>query len=63
MGSPSQMIGIATYLLHRTGVPWNEALRRVTAVFENANEQVLEQANIVPITGTVAFWSAARRWG
>lgn len=63
MGSPSQMIGIATYLLHRTGVPWNEALRRVTAVFENANEQVLEQANIVPITGTVAFLERCKALG
>ncbi|WP_240463598.1 HAD family hydrolase [Paenibacillus apiarius] len=60
MGSPSQMIGIATYLLYKEGVPWNEAVQRVTEVFEYANEQVLDRANIVPISGVVPFLERCR---
>lgn len=55
MGSPAQMIGIAAYYLYRAGVPWNDASRRATEVFERANEMVLEEANILPVSGVAEF--------
>lgn len=63
MGSPTQMISIATYLLYKEGVPWNRAVQRVTAVFEQANEQLLEHANIIPVTGVVPFLELCRQHG
>ncbi|MDK8181664.1 HAD family hydrolase [Paenibacillus sp. UMB4589-SE434] len=63
MGSPSQMIGIAAYYLYRTGVPWNEATRRVTAVVEHANEEILKKADIRPVEGVVSFLERCKALG
>lgn len=63
MGSPSQMIGIATYYLYRAGVPWNEGMRRVTDVVEEANVKSLEEAQIKPVTGVVEFLQQCQAHG
>ncbi|UHA76039.1 HAD family hydrolase [Paenibacillus sp. 481] len=63
MGSPTQMIGIAAYLLYKEGVAWNDAVRRVTAVYERANERLIEQADIQPIAGVAAFLERCRELG
>ncbi|MGZ9586226.1 HAD family hydrolase [Paenibacillus marinisediminis] len=55
MGSPTQMISIATYYLYRAGVPWNEAMRRANNLFEHANETNLDHAQIRPVAGVVDF--------
>ena len=63
MGSPTQMIAIATYYLYRAGVPWNDAMRRATEVFEHANETNLDDAEIRPVAGVVEFLERCRACG
>lgn len=60
MGSPTQMIAIATYYLYRAGVPWNEAMRRATDVFEYANSTSLDHVNIRPVGGVEKFLEQCR---
>ncbi|TVX89419.1 HAD family hydrolase [Paenibacillus agilis] len=63
MGSPSQMIGIAAYYLYRAGVPWNDAVRRATDVFEHANAGNVLNAKIEPVRGVVAFLERCKQLG